>query len=88
MLNTVKVYTWFGAAVAAATVLLSLLVYSTDRAESATRTVVAHESRHVKVESDVERIDTSVKDHYQIIQSQLAAVHKMDILILEHVIKE
>ena len=88
MSRKVKVSAWIMSATAIVTTLLALAVYSTDRAESATTVAVVHESRHVQTEYDVKRIDGSMEDHFQIIQSQLAAGHEMNLMILERVIRD
>ncbi len=88
MPGTVKVSVWIGSAVATMGMLVAVLTYNADRAESATNVAVTHESRHVRVESDVERIDGSMVDNFKIIQSQLAAEHQMNLLILGRVMKE
>ncbi len=88
MSDAAKVTAWLGAAAAVLGVLLAALTYGANRAASFTQAAVTHESRHVVTESDVERIDGTMEDHFQIIQSQMAASHEMSILILKHVVKE
>lgn len=88
MSRRVKVSAWIGSATAIVTTLLALVVYSTDRAESAMAVAVGHEVRHVQTESDVKHIEVSMKENNEIVQSQLAAINAMSILTLKHVIKE
>ena len=88
MSDAAKVTTWIAAATAVMGVLLAALTYGANRADSFTQAAVVHESRHVVIESDVERIDDTVEDHFKIIQSQMAASHEMSLLILKHVVKE
>ncbi len=88
MSDAAKVTAWLGAAAAVMGVLIAALTYGANRAASFTQAAVTHESRHVVTESDVERIDDSTEAQFKIIQSQLAAINEMDVLILGHVMKE
>ena len=88
MSNAAKLTAGVGAGTAVLGVLLAALTYGASRATSSTQAAVMHESRHVRTESDVDRIDETVEDHFKIIQSQMAASHEMSILILQHVVKE
>lgn len=88
MSNTAKVTTWVVAAAAVLSVLLAALTYGASRATSSTQAAVMHESRHVRTESDVERIDDSTEAQFNIIQSQLAAINAMDVIILNKIIEK
>lgn len=88
MSDAAKVTTWVVAATAVLSVLLAALTYGANRAASYTEVAVAHESRHVVTESDVEHIEVSIRENNKIVQSQLAAIHEMSILTLKHVIEE
>lgn len=83
-----KVSTWVCAATAVLGVLLAALTYGANRADSFTQAAVAHESRHVQTESDVEHLDESVGAQLKIIQAQYAAIFESNIIILTHVVKD
>jgi len=85
---TAKITAWIGAALAAADILLSVLTYGTDQAESATTSTVVHESRHVRVESDVKHIGEVVKEQNKVIQAQLSEGREMRIIILKKIMED
>jgi len=88
MSDAAKVTAWLGAAAAVLGVLLAARTYGANRADSFTQAAVAHESRHVVTEADVERIDDSMQSNFKIIQSQLAAGHEMNLVILKQVMEK